>query len=187
MKMHMSMVLVGISVAGLLASVAGMGRQPQPVEKAAVPAAATADAPEVAALAFLRGTWRGEMEGDPVEETWSAPSGDSIIGMFRWQHEGKTTLWEMLSVKAEGGAAVLRLRHFGGDFSPWRGECDGVAAMKATTVEKARVVFTNEGTIGGVASCEYACPNADELVVVVSFKAETGREALRFTLKRAKE
>lgn len=184
--------------AALIIAAAGLGLAPQPAPKPAqaapqptAPAAAPAGrvndttAPEVAALAFLQGTWRGVMHGDPVEETWSAPSGDSIIGMFRWQSEGKTTMWEMLSIKAEDGAAVLRLRHFGPDFSPWKGECEGVAALKATTVEKSRVVFTNASETGGLAACEYEVVGSDTMKITVSFK-DAAREALKFEVKRAK-
>ncbi len=150
---------------------------------AATPTSGTREA--VKRLAFLKGTWSGTMEGDPVEETWSAPSGDMMIGMFYWQHEGKTTMSEMLSVKAEGDDAVLRLRHFDSKFDPWKGECDGVAGLKATTVESSRVVFTNQTEVGGLASCEYDCTSADTLKVTVSFK-DGKRPALNFELKKAK-
>lgn len=160
----------------------GLGLGMQPAEPKVEAAAAVSR--EVAALAFLEGTWRGEMEGDAVEEVWSAPSGDSIIGMFRWQSGGKTTMWELLSVRSEGGAAVLRLRHFGPGLEPWKGECEGVAGMKATEVEKSRVVFTNAGEAGDLAACEYAS-EGDVLGITVRFKDEA-REALKFSLKRVK-
>lgn len=144
--------------------------------------------PKVAleSLAFLAGAWEGSMEGDPVEETWSRPRGDSIIGMFRWQHAGRTIMWELLTIKAEEAGPTLRLRHFNADVEPWPSEAEGVAAMKATTLEKDRVVFTNESDKGNLASCEYHCPTADRLVITVSFKPEAGRDALKFELRREK-
>ncbi|GJQ28500.1 MAG: hypothetical protein HBSAPP03_03840 [Phycisphaerae bacterium] len=179
------MVVCGAALsAGMVVAMVGTGSATPPVEPVPLGRIRDAAAPEVAALAFLHGTWRGVMHGDPVEETWSAPSADSIIGMFRWQSEGKTTLWEMLSIKAEDGAAVLRLRHFGPDFAPWKGECDGVAAMKATTVEKSKVVFTNASDVGGLSACTYDAVG-DTLKITVSFK-DPQREALKFELKRAR-
>lgn len=159
----------------------------QPAEKTAAPAAVApgnaAGAESLTQLAFLKGTWAGDMHGDPVEESWSGPGGDSIMGMFRWNSGGKTTMYELLSIKDEGGVAVLRLRHFGTDFTPWKGECDGVAALKATEVKPNLVVFTNDSGVGGLAACRYECPSPDVLKVKVSFKDEK-REALEFELKR---
>lgn len=166
--------------------VIGVGAANQPENKPAGRAHEQADSPDpaVAALGFLQGTWRGRMEGDPVEETWSAPAGDSIIGMFRWQHGGTTTLWELLSIRAEEGKCVLRLRHFDSDFNPWKSECDGIAPMKATTVEVRRVVFTNTGADGNLASCEYDASEEGTLKIIVTFKAHLQREPLRFSLSR---
>lgn len=169
--------IVGLGVIGLGVQPEGRGPQTPPGKPGETP---------LAGLGFLAGTWSGLMEGDPVEETWSAPAGDSIIGMFRWQHEGRTTMWELLSIRAEDGASVLRLRHFGADLTPWKGECDALASCKATTIEKHRVVFTNRTAIGGLAACEYERTPKDTLRVTVSFKPETGREALKFELARVK-
>jgi hypothetical protein len=137
------------------------------------------------ALAFVRGTWTGTMGSDGVEETWSAPAGGSIVGMFRWMKDAKTTtMFELLAITHLDGVPTLRLRHFGETFDPWKGECDGVAAMRASVVEASRVVFSNEGGPGGLAWCEYHCPDPNTLRIVVVFK-EASRPALRFELKRA--
>lgn len=185
-------IVVGLSVATGLMGVASifnregcaalLSAQPPAAESPASPAKTSA-APSVAALAFLAGTWSGTMQGDPVEETWSTPKGDSIIGMFRWQSKDKTTLWEFLSIKDEAGTATLRLRHFDSSFSPWKGECDGVAALKASTVEAANVVFTNDSAVGGIKSCQYQLKDGS-LHITVSFKDEK-RETLAFKLSRS--
>lgn len=184
MKLRIVLACCGVAL-GALSIAAGLGRQPKAPDAAAWVNDTTA--PEIAPLAFLAGSWSGTMEGDPVEETWSKAKGDTIIGMFRWQSEGKTTMTELLNIKAEDGAAVLRLRHFGADFAPWKGECDGVAALKAGKVEKSKVTFTNSSEIGGVLSCEYeTSPAADTLKITVTFKPDRQREPLRFELKREK-
>ncbi|QOI99735.1 MAG: hypothetical protein HRU70_04270 [Phycisphaeraceae bacterium] len=138
----------------------------------------------VRSLAFLEGRWVGTMGDDPVEETWSPPMGDSVVGMFRWQNESRTTLWELLSIRDEGGVPVLRLRHFNADFAPWKGECEGVAAMPASELTPSRVVFTNPSPIGGVSSCAYERTPADRLAIEIRFK-DPGRPTLRFDLGRA--
>lgn len=181
-------VVVGVITVARLFGVAGTPAE-STVEEATASQLSTSPAKAgpsdaVTKLAFLAGTWSGEMNGDPVEETWSVPMGDSIIGMFRWQSKGKTTLWEMLSIKDESGTATLRLRHFDAKFEPWKGECEAVAALKATTVEAAKVVFTNESTVGGVKVCEYEVKEG-KLYVAVTF-IDDKRETLRFQLNKAK-
>jgi len=126
------------------------------------------------------------MGKDRVEETWSSPAGGSIVGMFRWMdgEGGRTTMYELLAITAEDGVATLRLRHFNGAFEPWKGECEGVAALRATVVEPGRVVFSNAGETGGLAACEYASADGKSLRITVRFR-DAARAALEFDLKRA--
>lgn len=123
------------------------------------------------------------MEGDAVEETWSAPLGDCMIGMLRWQHAGKTTLFEALAITAEDGGLVLRLRHFGAKLEPWKDEAKGVAAMKATEVSETKAIFENQSGVGALAACEYRLQTPRQLEIRVKFKDEA-REPLVFTLKK---
>jgi hypothetical protein len=133
-------------------------------------------------LAFLKGTWSGKTGDDWVEETWSAAHADSIIGMFRWQVGGKqTSMWELLSIKDEGGKPVLRLRHFDAKFDPWKSEAAGVEAMSATEVSAGRVLFTADK--GGLKSVEYKSPRPDTLEVTVTFR-EAGRDPIELDLRR---
>jgi hypothetical protein len=133
-------------------------------------------------LAFLRGTWSGKVGEDWVEETWSGANGDSVIGMFRWQVAGKqTTMWELLSIKDEGGKPVLRLRHFDAKFEPWKNEAGAVEGMSAKEMTEKRVLFVAEA--GALKSVEYKSPRADVLEVTVTFREE-GRAAIEMDLRR---
>lgn len=169
-----------VAAAGLGLVMLGLA-QPEAKPKAVGPLIMEPSGKGLESLAFLKGTWSGTMEGDRVEETWSAPHGDSIIGMFRWQAGGKTTMWEMLSIKEESGKAVLRLRHFDARFDPWKGETGSVEAMPASETYANRVLFAAEK--GGLKSVEYKSPAKDVLHVSVKFRDE-GRPALEFELKR---
>ena len=63
-------------------------------------------------LAWMQGTWIGDHNGDRLEEVWSAPSGDSLMGMFRWIKEGNVWMFELITITAEDHEVVLRLKHF---------------------------------------------------------------------------
>jgi hypothetical protein len=78
-------------------------------------AAALSAGPVPATLAdagFVAGRWVGDEDGAVSEETWSAPAGDAMLGTWRLVASGKTRVVELLSISAEGGTLVLRLRHF---------------------------------------------------------------------------
>ncbi len=141
-------------------------------------------ADSLAKLKFLAGAWKGELDGDLVEEHWSEPAGESLIGMFRWVgKDGKVRLYELLSIKAEADGPTLRLRHFDGTFTPWASEQDGIPLLRMSECAGTRVVFTNTAN-EGLKSCEYEV-KGDQLTIVVSF-FDPNRRPLKFELKRAK-
>ncbi len=133
-------------------------------------------------LKFLAGAWKGEMNGELVEEHWTEPAGEAILGMFRWMgKDGKARLFELLSIKAEAEGPVLRLRHFDGALTPWASEASGAPALKLTECAEGRAVFTNAAA-GGLKACEYVV-RGDQLTILVTFQ-ETGRPPLKFQMKR---
>jgi hypothetical protein len=66
----------------------------------------------LADVAFVAGHWVGGDPGDLSEEVWSAPEGDSMVGMWRYVAKGRTRIYEILTLTAEGPNVVLRIRHF---------------------------------------------------------------------------
>jgi hypothetical protein len=82
---------------------------------ALAPAAAAAPPPVPATLAdvaFMAGHWVGGHPGDLSEEVWTAPEGDSMLGMWRFVAKGQARIFELLTLTAEGQGVVLRIRHF---------------------------------------------------------------------------
>jgi len=80
-------------------------------------AAAVAAAPVPASLAdvaFMAGHWVDESPEHLSEEVWTEPSGDSMLGMWRYVAGEKARVLELLTLKAEDGGIMLRLRHFDG-------------------------------------------------------------------------
>jgi hypothetical protein len=80
-----------------------------------LPAGAGAAPPPVPAtladVAFMAGHWVGG-ELDLSEEVWSAPEGDSMMGMWRYVAKGRAGIFELLTLTQEGPGVVLRIRHF---------------------------------------------------------------------------
>lgn len=70
----------------------------------------------VADFAWMAGIWQGEIGGDFIEEQWSDPVGNVVMGMFRWVkggRNGEIMLYELLSIEPGAEGPVLWLRHFG--------------------------------------------------------------------------
>jgi len=57
-------------------------------------------------FAWLAGRWVDDAGGNLSEETWTAPAGDAMQGMWRYVVGGKTQIYEMLTVSAEDGGLV---------------------------------------------------------------------------------
>jgi len=66
----------------------------------------------LADVAFIAGHWVGGDALDLSEEIWSAPEGDSMVGMWRYVAKGRARIYEILTLTAEGPHVVLRIRHF---------------------------------------------------------------------------
>ena len=72
----------------------------------------TVDDSPLAELAWLEGTWRIELEGQTIEETYAAPLGNSITGSFRWLRGGDAWIYEFLLIEEVGDEVTYYLRHF---------------------------------------------------------------------------
>jgi hypothetical protein len=146
------------------------------------------EASALAPVAFLAGSWRGEHEGDLIEEIWSDPQGSQIIGCFRWMDaQRRPVMLELLTVSREGEDTLLRLRHFDAKMTPWPSEADGPIVLRLDSTAPHKAVFRpaeGEKRLGGVS---YELPAAGELKITVEFPPEGGRPPLVLTLERAKQ
>lgn len=82
--------------------------------QAAAPEAPVPVPATLADVAFMAGHWVDESPEHLSEEVWTEPSGDSMLGMWRYVGGGQARVLELLTLKAEDGLVVLRLRHFDG-------------------------------------------------------------------------
>jgi hypothetical protein len=65
-------------------------------------------APKVALadLSWMAGSWSGTSRGIEMEEHWTAPKGNSMIGMHRDVGKGRTMLFEFLRIEQQGDQIV---------------------------------------------------------------------------------
>lgn len=99
-----------------------------------------AAAPKVADLAFLEGNWT-LTDGDVIwDEQWTAPRGDSIVGMCRAMENGRTFFYELLTIEQDERGPVLRLKHFRRGLIG-REEKSEVVTMPLVSLEANEAVF----------------------------------------------
>jgi hypothetical protein len=87
----------------------------------------------IAALAWMAGSWSGQVRGVDMEEHWTAPRGGTMVGMHRDVRGGATVAFEYLRIETRDGKLVY-LASPGG--AP-------PTAFAAIEVENHRVVFEN--------------------------------------------
>jgi hypothetical protein len=73
----------------------------------------------LADLQFIAGRGVGELDGGVSEEVWSAPRGDSMMGMFAFTKEGRARFYEFLLIEQTASGPVLRLKHFNPGLIGW--------------------------------------------------------------------
>jgi hypothetical protein len=190
--MHRSSALtVGSAIVLMLGmqGIAPLGEDPLTAEPEASAQTSSPAAAPVADLAFLAGAWTGDM-GGYVEETWSAPQGNNIVGSFRWlKPDGTPTMFEILTITQESDATRLRLRHFSPTLSA-KEEADKPMTLKLAERTGTKAVFRAEKDAGALEQIVYEV-TGDTLAIDVIFappapptEAKT-RKPLQFRLKRA--
>ncbi len=105
------------------------------------PAASVVKA-SIADVAWIAGEWVKQNDKDRLEETWSVPRGDSMIGMFGWLKDGKVWIYELLTIREERGMLVLRFPHCGNDMSSWESKSEPLTYQLVSFSDN-EVVFEN--------------------------------------------
>jgi len=147
------------------------------------PAASSATSSKLAPLAFISGRWHTEFGGDQLEEYWSPPAGDSMMGVFRWMKGGKVWMNELITIVDEGEEIVFRLKHFDAKMVGWeeKGECLTLKLVRSGANE---VVF-EESKPKQPLRITYRKMGEDSLVVVLESLGDGKPKADEFTFRRA--
>jgi len=191
--------VVGVAAAIALTAMAGVGavigapgepRSPAttPAPATTGPAAATDAGPTTLAdVAFLTGSWRGEFHGDTIEEHFSGPNAGTLIGMFRWISNGRTSMTEHIVFEERADGVHMLLRHFNEGMTPWAQESEesgGALDFKLATATKAgtavfedpqrkfprRIVYEQSGPGELTARLEGHKENGDERTMELSYR-----------------
>ncbi|MBI1383222.1 MAG: hypothetical protein GC161_19340 [Planctomycetaceae bacterium] len=187
------------AVLTLVVFLLGLGalREPEVVER---PGARVAAGATLEDLAPLAGTWRGSIPGNTgealVEEIWSEPLGDTIVGLFRWiAPGGSTSMVELLSIRAEPDGVVLRLLQRGATLEalgnrataaedgPVRG--DAARELVLTGAHEGQWTFSARDATEEIQRVHYLREGAERLQIRVEFSEVSSRSPLRFELRRA--
>ena len=141
--------------------------------------AQTATKASLADLAWMSGQWLGSIDGSRSEEVWTAPAGDSMLGMWRLvSPDGKSQVLELLTITDEAEGPVLRLRHFSRTLVA-REDKDKAVSVPLKSWGSREAVFEGQGT-NGTLRLTYRAPTADTLTVLL----EHGPQRDSFTFAR---
>lgn len=92
------------------------------------------------AISWLRGEWTGTGLGGFCEEVWTSARGGSMLGTFRVIKEDKPVFSEFMEIVEADGSILLRLKHFGNDFTGWE-EKDKYVEFKLVKIEGDSIYF----------------------------------------------
>jgi|GEM_PF-1472757 len=113
-------------------------------KKDEAPAASAQALESLQRLKWMHGEWATKQGDDTMEETWSAPTADSLMGMFRWIKADSVWMFELMTIVADGDDVVFRLKHFDRKMVGWEEKDE---SLTATLVQQknAEAVFEGEG------------------------------------------
>ena len=81
-------------------------------------------------FSWLEGVWRGETDTITIEEQWSGPLGDSLMGMFRYVEAGQARFFELMTIEIgmerDEAQAVFRIKHFNPGLRGWEEKDEAV-------------------------------------------------------------
>lgn len=132
-------------------------------------------------LHWLAGHWVDSSEGNLSEETWVAPSGDCMVGMWRLVVNGKARVYELLTITQEEDSVVMRLRHFDRAGVGWEDK-EHPLLLRLTEMGTNMALFQGPGTEGFL-RLTYRASDSETLTVILEkgpSEKEAKREEFRF-------
>ena len=119
----------------------------------------------IADLAWLAGSWKGDMEGQVAEETWSAPAAGAMMGMFRLLGEKGTSVFEFLLLEESQGNLHLRFQHVGPGYRVW--EKERPLEFRLVATHEKTFTFESLDPDQSPTRIVYALPSATQMIATV--------------------
>ena len=134
----------------------------------------------LADLSFITGLWRADWNGGEGEEHWSAASGDSMIGTFRFVKDGKGRFYELMLIEQMPDGPVLSLKHFNAGLIGWEDKAQ-VYSFHLVDFGKNVAVFALENKS---ARLTYRAYPTGELSVLLEHPNDVQQKPEEFKFKR---
>src|SRR5688572_1905913 len=141
MKWHTTIFLTCTATAALAAAHwSERVAEAHPSARPAQEASKASEQPALDALDWMAGSWHGTGLGGNVEEHWSRPAGQTMIGMFRLSQAESTDFTQFMLIEKEAdGRVLLRFQHYNAGYQPW--EKEGPLTFVLTQAKPGIAVF----------------------------------------------
>ncbi|MDH3892311.1 MAG: DUF6265 family protein [candidate division Zixibacteria bacterium] len=135
------------------------------------------DPTKVDDLAFIAGQWRGEAFGGICEEVWNAPSGNSMMGMFKLIQQDRIVFYELMIIAEDSAGIALKLKHFNADLTGWETK-DDMVTFPFVKMQNNKAIF--EGI-------SFHRKTTDTLLVTLTTEHDGKIDTTRFVYLQVKE
>ena len=129
---------------------------------------------EIEDVQWLAGQWKGEALGGVVEEIWSNPAGNAMMGSFRLVINDTVRFYEFQLIQEVEGSLVVKVKHFNEDLTGWE-EKDEYISFTLVKTENNRAYFEK---------LTYEKQDPDHLNIYLAMKTKTGFREVVFRFKR---
>lgn len=117
-------------------------------------------------VSFISGYWLGEAFGGIIEEIWSNPLGNSMMGSFKLVVNDSIEFYELCTISEVNETLIFRLKHFHHNLKGWE-EKDETIEAPLVKIDGNRAYF-NDFTFERLSD--------STLNIFVLFKDENGQE-----------
>lgn len=91
-------------------------------------------------MIWLGESWHGEKDNGLIEEQWSKPAGEAMMGMFRWVKSDGVFFYEFMTIEKTTEELILRIKHFNPGLIGWE-EKDNAFSCVLTQLGGEKAVF----------------------------------------------